>query len=145
MFDSGADDNISDLVSATNFDYNVAYNLLGVESNLEFSAGTPNSNGFTSDPQFVDDTRNLAAWDTSLGGNGTVANALTELRLRNETGYDTNYVISDLVTWVKGGFAVQNADLEDAGHDSVTIGCCGYTAASSGPPSGGASLLGVGG
>lgn len=143
MFDSGADDNISDLISSSNFDFNLRYNLLGVESNLEFSAGTPNSNGWNEDPQFVDDTRDLADWDSSLGGLGTAANALDELRLRNDSSWDSNYNIAALVTYVKGGFAVQNSNLEDAGHDSVTVGCCGFQAASSGG-SGRSLLMGIG-
>lgn len=133
MFDSGADDNVSDLISATNFDYNVAFNLTGVENNLEFSAGTPNTNGWTADPQFVDDTRNLADWDSSLGGAGTAANALTELLLLNDSSWDSNYNIGALVTYVKNGFQVQNADLDDAGHDSQDVGCCGYLAPSPSP------------
>lgn len=133
MFDSGADDSVSDLISSSNFDYNVAYNLAGVENNLEFSSGTPNSNGWTSDPQFFDDTRNIADWDDSLGGAGTAANALSEMLLLNETGYDTNYSISALVSYVKDGFRVQNSDLDNAGHDSEDVGCCGYFSASPSP------------
>lgn len=134
VYDSGADDSVSDLVSSSNFDYNVAYNLTGVENNLEFSSGTPNANGFTADPDFVDPTRNIADWDGSLGGAGTAANALTELLLRNDSSWDTNYNIADLVTYVKAGFAVQEATYEDAGHDAVTPGCCGFAAGSSPSP-----------
>lgn len=52
--------------------------------------------------------------------------------------------IAALITWVKGGFAVQNADLKDAGHDSVTIGACEWLAnpVSVTPPKGTLSLTG---
>lgn len=89
-----------------------------------FSGTAPGANDVTvsADP-FVDKARNLAAWDASLGGPGTTANALAELAKRNDwTGYDPNYNILDAVEWVAGGFDVTDAALQDAGHDGVTIG-----------------------
>jgi len=37
--------------------------------------------------------------------------------------------IAALLTWVKNGFKVQNASLNNAGHDSATIGACDYQSA----------------
>lgn len=91
----------------------------------------PGANDVNVDPQFVDATRDLAAWDASLGGAGTIANALAELAKMNTATWDTNYTPAALVTWVKAGFAPQNASLQDAGHDSVTIGAVEFVAPAS--------------
>jgi hypothetical protein len=119
-----------DLVSSANADYNCGWNLtagsnLKGYNNLDFSSGSPGANDFDDvDPGFVDSTRDLAAWDTALGGAGTIANALAELaKIDNIAGtYDSNYTVAAAVTWVKGGFAPTNVSLENAGHDNVTVG-----------------------
>jgi hypothetical protein len=87
------------------------------------------------DPQLVDDTRDIKSWGQSQEGtDGSVAAALAVLQA------DTSK-IAELVTWVKAGFAPQNEDLKDAGHDSVTIGAVEYQAPSEG---GGRGDIGIG-
>ena len=126
-----------DVVSAANADYNSGYGLTAGSESKGYNTpmtGTPGANDVEEDPQFVDDTRNIKTWDTSLGGAGSVANAITELFKLNTTGFDSNYTIAALMTYVRNGFKVQNANLEDAGHDSVTIGAMAFQAAGSPPP-----------
>lgn len=71
------------------------------------------------DPEFVDSTRNLAKWSASKGAAETSAAAIA-LIVADQA------LISDLVTWVKDGFKIQNVALKDAGHDGTTIGAMGY-------------------
>jgi hypothetical protein len=179
---------VQDFVLATNCTHNWGYNLspgseeptLGVDgfncydtATAMFSTGVPDIAG-TTDPMFVDTTRNLATFDTASLGNavapvwvtgtsyvvgnvvsttnadfygGTAINfrcksdhtagALTEpgvgadwydeweLQSAYRLREDVTRII-DLVTWVKAGFVVNNSDLEDAGHDGVTIGAMGF-------------------
>lgn len=147
LTDSGVNDAVSDLVTSANANYNAGYNLsagsnLKGYNNLEFSSGSPGANDLEGqDPQFIDSSRNMAAWDLSLGGPGTAANALTELLKKNDTGYNSNYNITALLAFVRGGFAPQNTAYRDAGHDGVTIGAFEWQ---SGRNSGGLCLLGCG-
>jgi len=88
------------------------------------------------DPDFVDSARDLAAWDTALGGAGTAANALTELRKRNSAGYDTDYNVAALVAWVKEGFGPTNSLLRaagDPGDGSPDIGAVDYAGPTGSP------------
>jgi len=125
-----------DVVSAANADYNCGHEVTAGSEGGGYNTpmtGSPGSNDVDADPQFVADTRNIMTWDTALGGNGTTANAVAELMKLNTTGHDSNYTVSALLTWVKAGFKVQNSNLENAGHDSVTIGAMGYEAAAETP------------
>lgn len=108
-------------------DYNAGYNL---------AAGT-NGKGYDKDvfteafaandvdganPVFVDSARRVATWDTSVGGAGTVENALAELRKRNDSDWDSNYSIAALVAWVRAGFVPTNELLIGTSWDGGTIG-----------------------
>ncbi len=81
-------------------------------------------NDLNLDPQFVDKTRNLAAWDSALGGAGTAANAVAELLKLNGYGgtYDSNYAVTDLLAYIRAGFTPQNSALAGAASDSGDIG-----------------------
>ncbi len=182
-----------DIADSSDCDYNWGWNLdAGSEGDgyqcdntatAMFSSGTPDGNGGSGDPQFVDSSRNLirfdidnlgnaaaTAWsdataysvgdtvsasDAGYFGGDTINWRCINAHTSNDgdatngkpgsvTGFRTNWEpmslyrlredtsrIADLLTWVRGGFAVQNASLEDAGHDSVTIGAGAYVA--SGP------------
>jgi hypothetical protein len=74
------------------------------------------------DPQFVDATRKLKTWDAYLGGPGTDAHAIAELAKLNTADHDSDYTITNLLSWVKAGFKPTNIALKDAGYDGVTIG-----------------------
>lgn len=122
---------VQDLAYAADVDYNAAWGLsagsdgggVHVTSGPNFfSAGGHNPNGVTlSGDPFVDKARNIAAWDASLGGAGTYANARAAL-LALTAGYD----VEDLIDYIIAGFVVTDPALEDAGHDGATIGASGY-------------------
>jgi hypothetical protein len=128
LFDIGSDDTVTGLVTAANADYNGGYNLLtgsnlkGYDA-LEFSSGSPGAHDVTGDPDFVDPTRNISSWDDSLGGEGSSDNAIAELSKRNDpSGYNEDYNIEDLISYVRGGFVPQNSAYEGTAHDSGDIG-----------------------
>lgn len=121
----------TDIISPANADYNWGYNLnpngfAGNSYNYKAS-GTPGTHDGSGDPQFVDSTRNLATWGAANGADGTMAGALA-LLAADPT------LIPTMRDWVRDGFAPQNASLEDAGHDGVTIGAIEFVA--SGPTAG---------
>jgi hypothetical protein len=148
ILDSGVNDSVSDLITPANANYNNGYNVVAGSNlkgynNLEFSSGSPGANDLAVNPNFVDSSRDFAKWDQSLGGAGTDSNAITELRKRGLSTWDSNYSIQNLITYVRAGFAPTNASLQNAGHDGVTIGAVEYQAAASGQ-AGGITMLGVG-
>lgn len=89
----------------------------GYDNEITYSPGSPGVKDVSGDPNFVDITRNIKTWDTSLGGAGTLANALTELGKRNDgTGYNSAYTILALLAYVKAGFYPTNPAF-NAAHD----------------------------
>ena len=112
------------MVSSSHATHNGGFNVatgsngLGYQG-LRFSRGRPGANDVSGDPQFVDSTRSLQTWDGALGGPGTVANALAELRKRTDPkGYNARYTVAALLAWVKAGFAPRNRAYKPA-HDTV--------------------------
>lgn len=124
-----------DVVSAANADYNCLYNIddaggdPGGGYDTPVSSGTPGTNDLDEDPTFVDATRDSKAFDSDNGGPGTVANLFAELAKMNTAAHDSAYTAKNLTTWVRAGFVVQAANLENAGHDAATIGAMPYQAA----------------
>lgn len=121
---------VADIVSSANCDYNCDFNLIaGVEGNgINIPiTGTPNANGVTADPQFVDDTRNIETWDASLGGAGTAANALAELGKINTPEHNPAYTTANLVQYIRDGFAPTNPTLDGAASDGFTIGAVAFS------------------
>ena len=112
----------TNLVTSANVHHNGVRNPIstdGYDDDLSFSSGTPGASDVNGNPNFVDIDRNIKKWDNSLGGANTVANALTELSKRNDSaGYNSSYSISNLITYVKAGFAPTNASFL-AASDSV--------------------------
>lgn len=100
-----------------------------------FSSGSPGANDVTvsSDP-FVDKTRNIKVWSASLGGASTVAAALSLLSNAVDITQSGNASATpaNLLTYVKNGFKVTAASLNNAGHDGVTIGAMAYQTGSAG-------------
>ena len=137
-------DNRTDQISYA--DYNNWYQVTTPYYDVTMSArveGDPGFGGYSQsvDPQFVDDTRDFAAFDASVGGAGTSANAITEFMKLNKSDYDSNYNTVDLLNYVRAGFEPQNTQLFCAGDPldgSPDIGAidapvcytywgCGYT------------------
>lgn len=100
---------------------------------LEDAYGTPSAiaglgtNDVGADPLFSDKTRNLADWDDSLGGNGTAANAISEMLKKNGYGgtFNTNYTVTALLAYVFAGFTPTGAGataFDGTGSGSSDIG-----------------------
>jgi len=125
--DSGVNDNVPNLVSAFMADYNLGFNLLpGTNgtgyTGLEFSSGTPGVNDLNVNPYFVDPKRNLARWDALNGGPGTANHAMTQLRKRNDSDYQSLYTIQGLIASIKEGYRPTNEEMRGMAHDSNSRG-----------------------
>lgn len=79
-------------------------------------------NDISVDPQFIDHTRDIAAWDAALGGAGTAANAITELLKLNSSGFNSSYSISALTLYVSEGFRPTSSSLQVSGRNTAYIG-----------------------
>lgn len=133
-------------------DYNCFWNTdLPYESGaqLTITAGNttktvPGANDLEVEPTFVDDARDLAAWDAAHGsGTGTQAAGIAYLMAINgyrgtpnfdQQGTVSANGVSHLVAYVRAGYYVTNASLATAGDPadgSPPIGI-GYTAAGGG-------------
>ena len=121
---------VDDLVAAANIDNNCSFNLIAGSSgngiNIPFSSGTPNPNGINADPEFVDSSRTMLTWDTSLGGNGTMANVVAEFNKINTPDHNPAYTVDNFSAYIREGFAPTNAALDGAASDGGTIGAVDY-------------------
>jgi hypothetical protein len=78
------------------------------------------------DPAFIAPTRSLAAWDAYKGGEGTIAGSLARLQA------DPTLTKTDLIPWVRAGFAPTAAAYNGTAHDGNTIGAVGFQSPASG-------------
>lgn len=81
----------------------------GYDPQLTFTPATQGSSDVNADPQFVDVNRGIKTWDTSLGGPGTVAHALSSIGTEV-----AGYTIDALLTYVKAGFVPRNTTFHGA-------------------------------
>ena len=142
---------VTDVGDAADLDYNCGFGItvtggLGTNGYNVPLTGTPGANDVDVDPEFVDWDRNFSTWVESLEGptlpgNGSPtrqdynAYGLWKLYLSNDSAdpdYDASYTLAAYLTYVRAGFAPQNAALQNAGHDSVTIGAVEFAAPASG-------------
>lgn len=87
---------------------------------------------------FQDSTRNIGKFDQLLGGPGTGDNAWLEFaKVNDDAGYNTSYNGAALYAYIRDGFKVTDAALNNAGHDGVTIGAMGYVASAPAGATGG--------
>lgn len=137
MYRDVAGNAVQDIASPANANYNCGYNLAAGNNLKGYHASnnttamftsSPGANDVDVNPQFVDSTRKLATWDASLGGPGTVANALAELAKMNDTGYNSAYNLTALLTYIRAGFAPTNAALQGTAHDGGDIGAVAVVA-----------------
>lgn len=87
------------------------------------------SNLATGGPKFVDPTRGLLAFDSHMGGPGTLAHALAALKAQfdsTDVNYVAGYTTAALVAWTKAGWAPRNAALRGTAHDSGDIGAIAW-------------------
>lgn len=117
---SGEPGTTTDVVASINVRNNGVQNPAstdGYSNNLTFSSGTPGAGDVNGNPAFVDSTRTLKTWDTSLGGAGTVANAIAELiKINDASGYNARYNCIDLLNYLREGMRPTNAAFR-AAHD----------------------------
>lgn len=98
--------------------------------NITGFAVAPGAGDVNGDPLFVDSARRLTKWDTSLGGPGTRANALTELMKKNESGYNSAYSVPALLTYIFAGYAFTNVAYHNTGSDGTDIGAGAFAGSS---------------
>ena len=85
--------------------------------------GTLGANDLEESPNFVDRTRDLATYSTYLGGAGTISDLFAQMSKANDdSGYEPRYAISEVVNWIRQGFAPRNLKYATAGHDGGRIG-----------------------
>jgi hypothetical protein len=82
----------------------------------------PGTHDINADPGFVAPTRNLATWDASKGGSGTIAGAIARIQA------DPTLTKTDLIPWVRAGFAPTNVAYDGTAHDGGDIGAVDYEA-----------------
>lgn len=150
--DSGTDDTVSDLISSANLGFNAGFRMQSGSNGkgydkLEFSAGTPGVGDIVEiDPLFIDSARDLRKWDQSLSGPGTIANAISEIRKRNEdSGYNSSYSIPALLSYVRGGFAPTQASYANTDHNGDDMGAVAVQVLTSDTIPSGFSLMFIGG
>ena len=100
------------------------YHAFGVARPPIFPTGAPGANDLIlSALPVVDPMRNMKTWDASLGGPGTYAHALAELRKRNDaSGFIAGYTLSNLRAYIEDGFRPTAESLRAAAHDGGTVG-----------------------
>jgi hypothetical protein len=128
----------SDAVTPAACDYNATWNgttgtntvngsstqLVGY-SGLSVSAAI-GAHDVAGNPGFVDATRKLETWPASKGQGATLAAALTLIQA------DPSLIASDLIPWVRAGFAPTAAAYNGTAHDGNTIGAVGFQSPASG-------------
>ena len=81
-------------------------------------------------PDFVDPTRNVAEWAVSKGAIGSGATLRQNIDAALVLLAADPYLIgSELIPWVRAGFAPQNPALDGTAHDAGTIGAVPYAGA----------------
>lgn len=94
--------------------------LQGYRANF---TSAPGANDVIASPNFVDPGRNFAAWAVYKGAaNQTDSLAVKTAAAEALIKADRTLTRTDLLVWVRAGFAPQNPVLRNAGHDGVTIG-----------------------
>lgn len=118
---------LQDFVSGTAADYNGgAFNQMlagnaGKGYDSTFTV-TPGAHDVNADPAFVDSSRNIAKWDASLGGPGTMANAVAQLELRNHSTWNKNYTLANLFIYVRAGFVPTTPSIKTGASDGGYMG-----------------------
>jgi hypothetical protein len=96
--------------------------------------GSLGANDITQDPQFVDINVGIAAWDTSLGEAGTLANAFEEMvklngwdKDGNPAAFNSNYTVANLLAYIRAGLTPQNSALDGTGYGRDDIGAVSFS------------------
>jgi len=123
-----------DIITAANADYNWRYNSStgdnqrGYEDKVGsgdlWTAGNAvaagvDANQGTSNPQFVDSTRNSIAWVVARGYGSTFADVKAAIKA------DVTRT-ADLINYVFEGFKVANSSMRTSGYDGAAVGAANY-------------------
>jgi hypothetical protein len=80
-------------------------------------------------PSFYDGTRSTSTWSTSLGGDGTALSVIQEMLKLNgydingtATTYNSNYSTTNLLSYIRAGYAPTNSAFKAASYDGLDIG-----------------------
>jgi hypothetical protein len=113
---------VTDVCAPANADYNGRFNMqaggtgtVGGNCYGYRVSTNPGTHDVTGDPQFLAPTRNIDTWDATLGGSGTWSAALARMQAAPST-------IAAALTYIKAGFAPQNAAYIGTAHDGGNIG-----------------------
>lgn len=100
------------------------WNIAGLKYQTTRTVGTYGDNDVQADPGFVDTTRGMLTFDTSLGGAGTLASVGGAFRKMNGYGgsYNPAYTYADLMTYVNAGFVSTNAAFKGTACDGGDMG-----------------------
>lgn len=104
-------------------DYNSIYNKTYADrydSGITVTSGASNDVDYS--PEFRDATTTSSAWDLSIGGTGSMTNAVAGMLKLNDLDFDPNYTVDNLLTFVRSGFTPTNMDLLTAGESGTHIG-----------------------
>lgn len=126
--------NVKDIITPGGCDYNWKYNTSAGDNgggyndfaaaNDMWTAGNAaaagvDANTGSSDPDFVDSSRNVAAWAVARGYGSTYSDGLTALQADPSRG-------EDLINYVFEGFKVQNTSMRSAAHDGGCVGAANF-------------------
>ncbi len=93
------------------------------------SSGQLGANDVEGDPDFVDDTRNIATWYVAGLGNTTTGTTAGDRAASLAILANDPTQIEDLYLWVRGGFVPTNVAFDGTAHDGGDIGAMPYAAA----------------
>jgi len=99
------------------------------------STGTVDSHSITSNPDFVQTTRNINTWATSQGYPGSAGSGVLALFLANNPASYPS-LITGALTWIRYGFRPTNPTYATASSTTGPLGCCGFGAVSGGAMTG---------
>ena len=136
--EAASDDEITELKSNNFYGYgaNTYYGVTSATKTVGVTVGYGDTDT-TLDPMFFDATRNFAAFGTQIGTASTAAAVIAHMLKLN--GYDSatesqvdgtavTTTVTDITSWVRDGYRVQQPLLENAGYDGLTVGAAGYLA-----------------
>lgn len=90
----------------------------------------PGTGDVTGDPGFVDSTRNFGNWAVHKGAASSGDTLATRTAAAiGLVSADPSLIRSDLIPWVRAGFAPTNSAFATSGHDGGVIGAVAYASA----------------
>lgn len=88
------------------------------------TTGTPDTHSVTSNPQFIDATRNLGKWATTQGQANSAAGAIAVFAAANPSTYPA--LISNALSYIRVGFHPTTVSYATGNPTGGPLGCCGF-------------------